>query len=99
MEPYNRRELALRFELNENYMVQLFKKEKGVSISRYLNGRRIEEARKLLLSDEVQVVDVAYHVGFENLTHFYRLFKQLTGMTPKEFRDQNRNEIPPKRLN
>ncbi|HOO70979.1 MAG TPA: helix-turn-helix domain-containing protein [Spirochaetota bacterium] len=89
-ERYNRKELAQKFSLNEDYMMQLFKKTTGVTISTYINNKRIEAVKDLLVDTEIKIIDIAYHVGFDNYTHFHRLFKKSTGLTPKEYRDYTR---------
>ncbi len=86
MEAYERKTLAARFGLNEDYMVQIFKKTTGTTISKYINAKRIDAAKQLLQDTDTKIIDIAYHVGFDNLTHFHRQFKEQTGMTPKEFR-------------
>jgi AraC-like DNA-binding protein len=85
-ETYDREELSRKFGLNSNYMVQLFKRTTGDTISNYINMKRIDSARSLLRDSENKIIDIAYHVGFENYTHFHRLFKRVTGMTPREYR-------------
>ena len=87
MESYNRKTLALRFGLNEDYIGQLFKKTTGTSISNYIYDRRIDAAALLVRDTNSKIIDIAYHVGFDNLTHFYRCFKKKTGMTPKDYRN------------
>jgi AraC-like DNA-binding protein len=86
-ELYDRQDLAERFKIKEDYMCQVFKKKTGTSISNYINTLRIEAAKKLLEDTDSRVIDIAFHVGFENLTHFHRLFKKMTGTTPNSYRD------------
>lgn len=86
MDAYDRRALARKFGFNEDYMLQLFKKNTGMTISQYINNRRIEAAKQLIAESDGKIIDIAYHVGFDNVTYFHRLFKNMTGQTPQEFR-------------
>lgn len=86
IEPYNRIELSEKFGLNENYMVQIFKKTTNTTISTYINNKRIEYAKMLLEETETQIIDIAYQIGFDNYSYFYKLFRECTGQTPKEYR-------------
>jgi AraC-like DNA-binding protein len=83
---YDRVELSRKFGLNEDYMGQLFKKVTGMTISSYINTNKINAAKSLLTGTNSKIIDIAYHVGFENLTHFHRQFKKQTGCTPNEYR-------------
>ena len=85
-EKYDRIELSKKFGLNEDYMGQIFRKATGTNISTYINTNRINAAKELLTGTNAKIIDVAYHVGFDNRTHFHRQFKKQTGCTPKEYR-------------
>jgi two-component system response regulator YesN len=90
-ESYDRKGLAARFGLNEDYMGQIFKKVTDKNIAHYINTRRIEAAKQLLVETDSKVIDIAFHVGFDNLTYFYRQFKKLTGETPTDFKRTMKN--------
>lgn len=77
-----------RLHLNTNYLGQLFKKEIGESFSKYLNDYRIQIARKLLTDSQLSIADVANQVGYGNVGYFYRTFKAICGISPKEYRDK-----------
>ena len=47
----------------------------------------MEEAKTLLLNPHLRVSEIAYTVGFQSLTHFNRMFRQLTGESPNRFRE------------
>ena len=64
-----------------------FKKATGQSYLDFLNQYRITQA-KLLLSSGESVSQVAYQTGFESLSYFSRMFKRLTGESPKVYRDR-----------
>lgn len=83
---YNRAELSKQFGLNENYMLQLFKKTTGKTISNYINTKRIDKSIEMMGEKDIKMIDIAYNIGFENYNFFHRLFKQKTGMSPGLFR-------------
>lgn len=64
-----------------------FKEKIGKSLSVYLNELRIGFACKLLMKGNMQVSQVCYETGFNNLSNFNRTFKQITGLTPREYRE------------
>ncbi|MCC8051883.1 MAG: response regulator [Clostridiales bacterium] len=74
--------------LNPNYVSQLFKKEAGVTFVRYVTQKRIEEAKDLLANTEASLTDIAITVGFHDYFYFIKTFKKITGLTPKQYRDQ-----------
>jgi len=90
---YDRIMLAERFRLNEDYMGQLFKKVTNTNIANYINTKRIEAAKLLLKETDSKVIDIAFHVGFDNLTYFYRHFKKHTGYSPIEYKRMSRNAL------
>lgn len=57
------------------------------SFKEYLNKIRIEEAMRLLSETDRQVTEISFSVGYNSLPHFCRLFKDITGKTPREFRE------------
>ena len=80
-------DVALNVYLSPSYFSKIFKNEMKCNFSTYLNNVRIEHSKKLLLSNDVKLVDVAGIVGFENQSYFSKVFKKLTGGTPKKFRE------------
>ncbi|MDQ1910565.1 AraC family transcriptional regulator [Paenibacillus sp. GD4] len=84
-EPITVEELAQLVHFHPNYFMPYFKSMLGVSPIAYINRKRMEKARELLVTTELTVTDVAEQVGFE-LYYFSRLFKRMNGMSPSEFR-------------
>ncbi|ANB64857.1 helix-turn-helix domain protein [Anoxybacillus sp. B7M1] len=68
------------------YYSHLLMKRKGVSFRQLLAHTRITEAKRLLVETELSIKEVAYQVGFRHPNYFNRLFKEITTMTPKEYR-------------
>ena len=58
----------------------------GEPPAQWIREKRLTKARQMLESSHSQVADVAYSLGFENPTHFSRIFKQRFGMSPSEIR-------------
>ncbi|MDR3645402.1 MAG: PocR ligand-binding domain-containing protein [Clostridia bacterium] len=73
--------------LSPSYFSKVFKDEMKSNFNAYLNSVRIEQSKKLLLSDAVKLVDVAGMVGFEDQSYFSKVFKKLAGVTPKRYRE------------
>lgn len=71
--------------LSPNYMAQLFHRYENCSFTEYLNRVRIEQAQKKLLTTHMRIYEVAEAVGFQNSKYFFQVFKQITGMRPREF--------------
>ncbi len=65
---------------------RLFKQFSGQTFYQYLSRKRIEHAELLLAKQELTVTDVASDSGFESQSAFIRMFKQVKGMTPTQFR-------------
>ena len=72
--------------MNPAYLSRLFKQQCGKNYSDYLTELRIRRVKELLADPTVKVYEAGYQVGYKNTQHFYKIFKQATGMTPTEYR-------------
>ncbi|REE92709.1 two-component system response regulator YesN [Paenibacillus taihuensis] len=72
--------------VSETYISKQFSKEVGCSFMHYLTQLRIEEAKKLLKSG-YKIAEVSEKVGYSNHEHFSRIFKKITGINPKTYRE------------
>lgn len=70
---------------------RLFREFTGTSYYKYLNQKRIEFAEQLLLDPEVNITEAAVRSGFNSISAFIRMFKQIKGCTPTEFRSMHRS--------
>lgn len=66
---------------------RLFKKRTGKSFVEYLNEARISAACKYLLDTDWSISEVAYHCGYKTVSNFNKLFKNITGLSPKMYRE------------
>ncbi len=74
------------------YLSKEFKRETGMRFVEYLNHRRITQAKSLLLRNACSMKEITALCGFNNYNYFFRVFKELEGMTPREFLEQGRGE-------
>jgi len=80
-------ELSRLVHMSPHYFANLFKKSMGMTPYQYVMKCRIEKAKQLLLKRDLKIVEVCGEVGFQNQSHFTRVFRQYTNVTPKRFRD------------
>ncbi len=83
-------EISKAAGLSEHYMLREFKKFFGITPYQYLTGRRLEEARSLLLGTNNSVSQISLMVGFEYLSSFTKLFSRRFNMSPIKFRNNIR---------
>lgn len=80
---------AQMLHMNANYVSQLFKRESGITFVRYITQKRLEDAKKLLVTTQKPLTDIALDVGFNDTFHFVKTFKKFIGMTPGQYRANN----------
>ncbi len=83
-------QLAEMQNVSASYLSTLFKKETGKTITEYINGKRVENAKSLLRKTNLQVQTIAQHCGIMDMNYFSKVFKKYTGKTPKEYRESFR---------
>ena len=71
---------------SQYYISHIFKEYFNLTISQYIANRRIGEAQRLLTDTALPIKEIAHIVGYENLTHFYAMFKKIKGLFPGIFR-------------
>ena len=85
-------EVAAQFYLSPYYLSRLFRRVTGQSIVDYINGRRIEAAQRLLEGTELSISAVAEQTGFSSSAHFRRVFREMMGVGPQQYRKSHRRE-------
>lgn len=84
-EPLSLRFFAEQTNLSRTYLSGLFKKEMGVPLTDYLHSVRMRQAMLLINSGSVPMAVIASSCGYSDPNYFIRMFKQIYGMTPKQY--------------
>jgi len=79
-------DLALHVQLNPSYLSSLISRESGKTFVEHVTQRRVEEAKKFLVSGDHNVSEIAYLLGYETPRYFSMVFRKNTGLTPSAFR-------------
>ena len=88
-EEITRNDLVDLVYVSPDYLSRTFKKETGRSLAQYILEKRVEKAKKLLRSD-MSVKNVALQTGYSNFSYFSKVFRDMEGMSPMEYREHLR---------
>ena len=80
-------DLAALVGYTEYYLTHKFKEETGLSVTDYAKFAKIERAKVLLKSTDLSVQDIAASLFFSTRNYFSRIFQEVTGQTPMEYRE------------
>ena len=75
---------------NPNYISTVFKEKMGVSLKYYINKEKIDAAKDMLKYSDFNVLTISNFLTFNSQAYFGKIFKEITGTTPKRYRDENR---------
>ena len=73
--------------LSPSYFSKIFKEEMNYYFNDYLNFIRVEKSKSLLLNERISLAEIAEGVGFYDQSYFNKVFKKITGLTPKKFKE------------
>lgn len=76
---------ATEFDSSYTHLSRAFKQETGMRFVEYLNERRVNRAKSLLIRGELSMKEIVEKAGFRNYNYFFKVFKETTGMKPSEF--------------
>ena len=80
------KDLAAKFHISESLLFHLFKANMKTTIVSYVNKLRIENSKKLLLSSELNISEIASEAGFSDINYYSRTFKKIMGESPSDYR-------------
>ncbi|MDG2173751.1 MAG: AraC family transcriptional regulator [Flavobacteriaceae bacterium] len=81
--------LSSELRYDYSYISRLFSSSLGYTIERYYTTQRIEKVKELLIYDELNLNEISYKLNFSSISHLSNQFKQITGMSPTEFKNQH----------
>ena len=82
------------FNISEKHLNDICNRHFNCGLKTILQDRLMQESRKLLLSSELSVAEIAYKLNFEDNSYFNKVFKKKTGLTPKKFREMHKKLVP-----
>lgn len=88
-EPLTLPAVAKAAGLSVSRLAHVFKAQVGMSVTAYLNMIRVKWAEYYLSNTQLRVSEAAFQVGFGNLSHFNHVFRQATGLSPTQYRQQH----------
>ena len=78
-------DVAILLHTNSSYVSECINSIRGQSFSQFVNACRVRHAQELLLKNETKIATIAAESGFSNESSFFRNFRAVTGMTPREW--------------
>jgi len=85
-------DVAHSAHLSVSRLSHIFKEQTGLTIVDYITKSRIEYAKLLLISTNKNCTEICFDTGYNNQSYFTRTFKEVTSMTPRQFREMNRRK-------
>ena len=89
MEELSADEVARQFMLSPSYFRYLFKSITSKTFTEHIHNIRISRAMEMLKTTDMRVLDISCEIGFNNVNHFNKVFRQQTGVTPLQYRKGN----------
>ncbi len=78
--------VARKAGLSESHFCRVFREATGLTLTDYVNRRRIQWAKKELLKSETRISEIAFLIGYQSLSQFNRSFARVTGLSPSRYR-------------
>lgn len=80
------KDLASQLGFSPSYLSVLIKKKLGLPFQEYVIQERMKKAKLLLLTTDLKIYEIADQVGFEDMNYFSQRFKQVVGVTPRQYK-------------
>lgn len=88
-DPIRLHRLADRFYLTGPYLSTLFRQKNGQTINQFVRDLRMQACARLLVETNRPIKDIAFEIGYPQLSHFYQIFKKYYGVSPSDYRNEH----------
>lgn len=88
-EKLNLNMVAEIFNFSPNYLSVLFSKYNDIGFNDYINQQKIEAAKRMMTDENLKIYEISDALGFESAFYFSRVFKKVTGFSPRDYMKQN----------
>lgn len=85
-------DIAEALHINSSYLSRVYKLKRGRNLFDAILNLRIEAAKDYLINTDMRTYEISELVGVEDASYFSKMFKKITGVSPKEYRKQEKNE-------
>ena len=84
--------LSKKIGYDYSYISRIFSSNTGYTIEKYFSMQRIEKTKELIKYDELNLSEIAYKLNYSSVAHLSKQFKQVTGMSPSEFKKHQNSQ-------
>lgn len=81
--------LCTKLKVSPSYLSKIFKQEKGMTLGEYSRAKKIDTAKIILSGNDRSIYEIALMLSFNSQSHFGKVFLELTGKTPAQYRKEN----------
>lgn len=94
MKPLTAADIAARVSISYSHMANLLRWERKAAFHELLLKKRVDAAKKLLLTTELSITEIGMRTGFGDTSYFIKKFSACAGITPHKYRAENRRSMP-----
>ncbi|MDE7345821.1 MAG: AraC family transcriptional regulator [Muribaculaceae bacterium] len=87
-------QLSEEARMSTGHFIRLFKEELGCTPMQFIIERKMMRAKMMLVSESLMMKEIAYSLGYEDVSYFTRLFKKHVGITPSQYRQAYNSQTP-----
>ena len=83
-------DLCKHFGRSKSHISHMFKSKCGMSVREYCNNLKLEDAKRFIQTTDFSIMEIAYEIGFSDVSYFISLFKKKYGLTPLQYKKLNK---------